>query len=52
MLDDAAKDSLVVLKLNETAYASFTNHIPPKRASEVSPEGAVKTLEELFEHNK
>uniref|UniRef100_F1KU04 Peptidase A2 domain-containing protein n=1 Tax=Ascaris suum TaxID=6253 RepID=F1KU04_ASCSU len=50
-LDDAARARLIVSKLDATTYARFTNHILPKRASELSLEDTVKTLKELFGHN-
>ncbi|VDM29678.1 unnamed protein product [Toxocara canis] len=50
-LDEAAKSCLIVSKLDAAAYARFTNHILPKRASKLCFDDTVKTLTELFGHN-
>ncbi|KHN82971.1 Uncharacterized protein K02A2.6, partial [Toxocara canis] len=50
-LDEAAKARLIVSKLDAAAYARFTNHILPKRPSELCFDDTVKTLKELFGHN-
>ncbi|VDM31412.1 unnamed protein product, partial [Toxocara canis] len=50
-LDEAAKGRLTVSKLDVAAYVRFTNHILPKRASELCSDDTVKTLKELFGHN-
>ncbi|VDM47507.1 unnamed protein product [Toxocara canis] len=50
-LDEAAKARLIVSKLDAVAYARFTNHILPKRPSELCFDDTVKTLKELFGHN-
>ncbi|VDM38638.1 unnamed protein product [Toxocara canis] len=49
--DEAAKARLIVSKLDAVAYTRFTNHILPKRASELCYDDTVKTLKELFGHN-
>ncbi|PIO68647.1 hypothetical protein TELCIR_09554 [Teladorsagia circumcincta] len=51
-LDDAAKARLIVSKLDAAAFAGFTNHILPKKPAEVSVQDTVKTLQELFGHNR
>ncbi|EPB67444.1 hypothetical protein ANCCEY_13469 [Ancylostoma ceylanicum] len=50
-LDDAAKARLIVSKLDAATYARFTNHILPKKTSDISSDETVKTLKELFRHN-
>ncbi|VDM37857.1 unnamed protein product [Toxocara canis] len=50
-LDEVAKARLIVSKLDAAAYARFTNHILPKRPSELCFGDTVKTLKELFGHN-
>ncbi|VDM25800.1 unnamed protein product [Toxocara canis] len=50
-LDEAAKARLIVSKLDAAAYARFTNHILPKRPSELCFDDTIKTLKELSGHN-
>ncbi|VDM46500.1 unnamed protein product [Toxocara canis] len=50
-LVEATKARLIASKLDATAYARFTNHILPKRPSELCFDDTVKTLKELFGHN-
>ncbi|VDM46090.1 unnamed protein product [Toxocara canis] len=47
----AVRDRLIVSKLDAASYTRFTNHVLPKRDSELCYNDTVKTSKELFGYN-